>query len=249
MRKHRLYGFVLAVLTATGVSAQQLTQAHAATIADKSSNPSTGTTRSWSTPSFLPVFTRSITFPVSNRLFISGGALSGVSPRHHRSAFDQAVAAALEGERSQREQMIDDYLTAVEMQRYLQAVQAQELVNLVAAEQAAALAQQQAAAQQAAALAAQLAARQQAPAPVAQGGGAGGAWAALRACESGGNYAENSGNGYYGAYQFSESTWSSLGYSGLPSAAPPAVQDQAAQTLQARSGWGQWPVCSVKIGL
>ena len=73
-------------------------------------------------------------------------------------------------------------------------------------------------------------------------------WARLRSCESGGNYARNSGNGYYGAYQFSASTWRSLGYSGLPYQADPATQDQAAQRLLARSGWGQWPACSRAIG-
>ncbi len=85
-----------------------------------------------------------------------------------------------------------------------------------------------------------------APAPAAP---AGGVWAELRNCESGGNYADNTGNGYYGAYQFSEGTWQSLGFSGLPSDAPPAVQDQAAQELQAQSGWGQWPSCSEQLGL
>jgi len=74
-------------------------------------------------------------------------------------------------------------------------------------------------------------------------------WAALRECESGGNYAEDTGNGFYGAYQFAASTWTGLGYSGLPSDAPPAVQDAAAQQLQARSGWGQWPGCSAQLGL
>jgi Transglycosylase-like domain len=69
-------------------------------------------------------------------------------------------------------------------------------------------------------------------------------WAGLRRCESGGNYAENTGNGYYGAYQFSAATWHGLGLPGLPSDAAPAVQDRAAQQLQARSGWGQWPSCS-----
>jgi len=73
-------------------------------------------------------------------------------------------------------------------------------------------------------------------------------WARLRACESGGSYTRNSGNGYYGAYQFSASTWHNLGYSGLPHQADPATQDEAAQKLQARSGWGQWPACSRAIG-
>ncbi len=78
---------------------------------------------------------------------------------------------------------------------------------------------------------------------------AGGVWYELRLCESGGNYAENSGNGYYGAYQFSLSTWYGLGFTGLPSQATPATQDRAAQVLQAESGWGQWPSCSAQLGL
>ena len=86
-------------------------------------------------------------------------------------------------------------------------------------------------------------------APAAPGTPLGGVWAELRRCESGGNYAEDTGNGYYGAYQFSPVTWSALGFPGLPSDAPPAMQDQAAQELQARSGWGQWPSCSRQLGL
>jgi hypothetical protein len=73
-------------------------------------------------------------------------------------------------------------------------------------------------------------------------------WAKLRRCEAGGNYTRNSGNGYYGAYQFSAATWRSLGYPGLPHQAPPEVQDEAARKLQRRSGWGQWPACSRRIG-
>jgi hypothetical protein len=82
-----------------------------------------------------------------------------------------------------------------------------------------------------------------APAP------AGGVWYELRMCESGDNYAEDTGNGYYGAYQFALSTWYGLGFTGLPSDASPAVQDQAARELQAESGWGQWPSCSAQLGL
>lgn len=73
-------------------------------------------------------------------------------------------------------------------------------------------------------------------------------WQRLRNCEAGGRYQANSGNGYYGAYQFSARTWRSLGYRGLPHQAPPEVQDEAARKLQARSGWGQWPACSRRIG-
>ena len=74
-------------------------------------------------------------------------------------------------------------------------------------------------------------------------------WAKLRMCESHGNYEDNTGNGYYGAYQFSASTWRSMetGYD-YAYQAPPEVQDDAAVRLQQRGGWGQWPVCS-KVAL
>src|SRR5690625_1144731 len=75
-------------------------------------------------------------------------------------------------------------------------------------------------------------------------------WAALAQCESGGDPTAVSSNGlYYGLYQFSVGTWESVGGSGLPSEASAAEQTQRAQTLQARSGWGQWPYCSAKLGL
>jgi hypothetical protein len=70
----------------------------------------------------------------------------------------------------------------------------------------------------------------------------------IRQCESGGNYSTNTGNGYYGAYQFSQSTWNGLGYSGVPSDASPATQDAAAAQLAASAGFGQWPVCGAGGG-
>ena len=76
--------------------------------------------------------------------------------------------------------------------------------------------------------------------------------AKLRGCESGGNYADNTGNGYYGAYQFSLGTWQRLGLGGLPSSAPPAVQDQAIVENTNRSGGGlasQNPGCYYKTGI
>lgn len=88
-----------------------------------------------------------------------------------------------------------------------------------------------------------------APAPAGSAGSTASNFARLRQCESGGNYAANTGNGYYGAYQFSASTWRSLGYAGLPHQATAATQDQAAIRLQARSGWGQWPSCARRLGL
>jgi hypothetical protein len=67
--------------------------------------------------------------------------------------------------------------------------------------------------------------------------------AGLRACESGGNYATNTGNGYYGAYQFDLGTWESVGGSGLPSNASPAEQDYRAALLWRQAGSAPWPVC------
>lgn len=74
-------------------------------------------------------------------------------------------------------------------------------------------------------------------------------WAQLAACESGGNASINTGSGYYGAYQFAPSTWRSVGGAGLPHQASLEEQTARAQALQARSGWGQWPACSAKLGL
>lgn len=74
----------------------------------------------------------------------------------------------------------------------------------------------------------------------------------LRMCESHGNYQDNTGNGYYGAYQFSPGTWQSLGYSGLPSDAPPYEQDQAIIRNTLRSGGGlasQNPGCYYRTGI
>lgn len=78
----------------------------------------------------------------------------------------------------------------------------------------------------------------------------GGIWAALARCESGGNPRSVSSSGtYFGAFQFSLGTWHSLGFGGNPVDYPYETQLAAAQTLQARSGWGQWPVCARSLGL
>jgi resuscitation-promoting factor RpfB len=68
-------------------------------------------------------------------------------------------------------------------------------------------------------------------------------WAKLRMCEAGGDYTRNSGNGYYGAYQFNLSTWQSNGGTGYPHQASPAVQDEIALRLYSRRGASPWPIC------
>lgn len=74
-------------------------------------------------------------------------------------------------------------------------------------------------------------------------------WDRLAQCESGGNWAINTGNGYYGGLQFTLGTWQGLGGVGYPHQASKAEQIKRAQMLQARSGWGQWPACTAKLGL
>jgi len=69
-------------------------------------------------------------------------------------------------------------------------------------------------------------------------------WAALARCESGGNpRAVSSGGTYRGLYQFSMSTWHSVGGSGDPIDASPSEQTYRAQILYRRSGRSPWPVC------
>ena len=79
--------------------------------------------------------------------------------------------------------------------------------------------------------------------------GDGSTWDRLAACEAGGNWAINTGNGYYGGLQFTASSWRAVGGSGLPSDASREEQIMRGQMLQARSGWGAWPACSAKLGL
>jgi uncharacterized protein YabE (DUF348 family) len=74
-------------------------------------------------------------------------------------------------------------------------------------------------------------------------------WDSLAQCESGGNWAINTGNGYYGGLQFSAATWRSVGGTGLPHQHSREEQIKRGQILQARAGWGQWPHCSARLGL
>ncbi|WP_402462708.1 transglycosylase family protein [Isoptericola aurantiacus] len=74
-------------------------------------------------------------------------------------------------------------------------------------------------------------------------------WGQLAQCESGGRVHIATGNGYYGMYQFTASTWRAVGGSGLPHHHGAREQTKRAQILQARAGWGQWPHCTSKLGL
>jgi resuscitation-promoting factor RpfB len=76
-------------------------------------------------------------------------------------------------------------------------------------------------------------------------------WDQLAQCESGGNWATNTGNGYYGGLQFSLSTWQSYGGSGLPSENSRETQIMIAERVRAADGGGysSWPACSQALGL
>ena len=73
------------------------------------------------------------------------------------------------------------------------------------------------------------------------------ALAKLRACESGGNYANKNNPKYRGAYQFSYSTWGNRYGIYDPADASPAQQDQAVRDDYLRSGWRPWPHCGAGL--
>jgi hypothetical protein len=84
----------------------------------------------------------------------------------------------------------------------------------------------------------------------------GSVWDAIAQCESGGNWAINTGNGFGGGLQFmhqrSYSTWLSFGggeFSPNPWEASREQQIIVAEKVLASSGWGAWPGCSSKLGL
>jgi len=75
-------------------------------------------------------------------------------------------------------------------------------------------------------------------------------WDSLAQCESGGNWAINTGNGYYGGLQFNLGTWQAYGGTGLPSQASRETQIAIATKLRdASGGYGAWPGCAAKLGL
>jgi hypothetical protein len=76
-------------------------------------------------------------------------------------------------------------------------------------------------------------------------------WDRVAQCESGGNWHDNTGNGYYGGLQFSESTWSSFdvdNYAPRADLATRAEQIDVANRVLAEQGWNAWPVCSQYAG-
>jgi LysM repeat protein len=79
--------------------------------------------------------------------------------------------------------------------------------------------------------------------------GDGSVWDQIARCESGGNWAINTGNGFYGGLQFTLGSWAAAGGSGNPADASRDEQIARGIVLQSRQGWGAWPACSAKLGL
>ncbi|WP_412099170.1 resuscitation-promoting factor Rpf1 domain-containing protein [Corynebacterium aurimucosum] len=77
-------------------------------------------------------------------------------------------------------------------------------------------------------------------------------WDRLAQCESGGNWAINTGNGYHGGLQFNAQTWQAYGGGEFAPTANLATREQqiaVAERTLAQQGWGAWPACSASLGL
>jgi hypothetical protein len=77
-------------------------------------------------------------------------------------------------------------------------------------------------------------------------------WDKVAACESGGNWSINTGNGYYGGLQFSQSTWEAYGglaYAGRADLATKKEQILIGEKVLARQGEGAWPTCGPAANL
>lgn len=89
-------------------------------------------------------------------------------------------------------------------------------------------------------------------APIALGAGTANAdsvnWDAIAQCESGGNWAINTGNGYFGGLQFSPATWRSNGGTGMPHQASREEQIRVAENVLRTQGIGAWPTCGRNAG-
>jgi hypothetical protein len=75
-------------------------------------------------------------------------------------------------------------------------------------------------------------------------------WNAVAECESGGNWSINTGNGYYGGLQFSQSTWEAYGgaaHAARADLATPSQQIAVAEEVLAGQGAGAWPTCGKNL--
>lgn len=77
-------------------------------------------------------------------------------------------------------------------------------------------------------------------------------WDKVAACESGGDWHINTGNGYFGGLQFSPGTWNAYGGTRYASRADLATKSQQiliAEKVLNSQGAGAWPTCGPRAGL
>jgi resuscitation-promoting factor RpfA len=77
-------------------------------------------------------------------------------------------------------------------------------------------------------------------------------WDRLAMCESTQNWDADTGNGFKGGLQFTDSTWREFGgrqYASSPDEASREEQIRVAKKVQDEQGWNAWPTCSEKLGL
>jgi len=90
------------------------------------------------------------------------------------------------------------------------------------------------------------------PKPAVPASGRASTWDAIAQCEATGNWAINTGNGFYGGLQFTQQTWAGFGGTQYAPRADLATREQqiaVAEKVQAAQGWGAWPACTSKLGL
>jgi hypothetical protein len=91
------------------------------------------------------------------------------------------------------------------------------------------------------------------PAPAPEPAPEDGVWDRLAQCESSGNWAIDTGNGYSGGLQFDSSTWQAYGGTEYAPSAHQATREQqisvATRVRDDRGGYGSWPACAAKLGL
>lgn len=74
-------------------------------------------------------------------------------------------------------------------------------------------------------------------------------WDRLAACESGGDWSADTGNGFYGGVQFTLESWRTVGGEGNPADATRDEQIMRAERLEQAQGWEAWPACAEQLGL
>lgn len=197
-------------------------------------------------------------------LLVTIAAACGQQPLEERVQADQSIVATQAGMATSYVEDAREEARAVQVQHRAQVAQEQQrdlaVWNAAVVEnerQAAAAAEQQR-------RAAEVRARRRAATTTttapptgersAYTGGGGGdpndmaSWERLAQCESGGNWAINTGNGYYGGIQFSLASWRGVGGQGYPHQASKAEQIRRGQMLYSSGGWGHWPGCTHSFG-